>query len=182
MLGLFVPRLARWLSERLYAPGRNLLGLAAFSVVALALLALFLPYLGVLPMAVFVALTTTSFFTSQHPERGHRVAPAGHGAQFQGVGLQRRLRGHRRASLRSSPRPGLVNPPGLVRGQVQAGAFRTAFAWLPGYLVLGLVLAALLCLPRLRRRERVVDGGDRGDQREAGTPSFSGRGRSGRTR
>ena len=39
-----------------------------------------------------------------------------------------------------------------------AAAFRTAFAWLPGYLVLGLVLAALLCLPRLRRRERVVDG------------------------
>ena len=48
--------------------------------------------------------------------------------------------------------------PDWSAAMVQAGAFRTAFAWLPGYLVLGLVLAALLCLPRLRRRERVVDG------------------------
>ena len=63
------------------------------------------------------------------------------------------------AALIAQTRAGLTGThPDWSAAMVQAGAFRTAFALLPGYLVLGLVLAALLCLPRLRRRERVVDG------------------------
>lgn len=161
VLGLFVPRLARWLSER-FSPGRNLLGLAAFSVVALALLALFLPYLGVLPMmAVFVALTTTSFFTSHYLNavtESHQRATV---LSFKGLAFNAAYGaiGVGFAAFIAQARAGLSGThPDWSADLVQAGAFRAAFAWLPGYLVLGLLLAALLCLPRLRRRERVVDG------------------------
>ncbi|MBP8037583.1 MAG: MFS transporter, partial [Desulfobulbus sp.] len=58
------------------------------------------------------------------------------------------------AALIGQARAGLTAAhPDWSASLVQAGAFRTAFAWLPGYLVLGLLLVALVCLPRLRRRD-----------------------------
>ena len=159
VLGLFVPRLARWLTER-FSPGWNLLLLAGFSVTALGLIALFMPYLGVLPMmAVFVAMTTASFFTSHYLNAvtaSHQRATV---LSFKGLAFNAAYAviGVAFAAVISQTRTGLTTAnPSWSDSLVEAGAFKTAFAWLPGYLVLGLVVAALACLPRLRRQGRAA--------------------------
>lgn len=156
VVGLFVPRLARWLSER-YSPGRNLLLLAGFSLTALGLIALFVPYLGVVPMmAVFIALTTASFFTSHYLNAVTASDQRATVLSFKGLAFNAAYGtiGVGFAALIGQARAGLTAAhPDWSASLVQAGAFRTAFAWLPGYLVLGLLLVALVCLPRLRRRD-----------------------------
>ncbi len=154
VLGLFVPRLARGMVER-FSPARNLLLLGGGSLVVLGGLTVFVPYLGVLPMvAVFVALTLTSFFTSHYLNEiaeSHQRATVlsfkglAFNAAYGGIGLvfaglMQRLR----------DTTALLHPE-WPAARIEDQAFRLTMGYFPWYLVIGLLLVSLLCLSRLRR-------------------------------
>jgi len=154
VVGLLVPRLARWLGER-WTLGRNatLLGLAM--VAMLLWLALFSPFWGVLPMiGVFVGMMLTSFFTSHSlnaltPSHQRATVLSFKGLAFNAAygfigmvfagmihhfrGAQQVLHGDWAATL------------------VEDAAFRQALGCLPWYLLIGLAIVSALCLPRLWR-------------------------------
>ena len=152
VIGLFVPGMARIMAER-FSPGRNALLLGVASLSSLALLTLFVPYFGLMPMvAVFVCLMLTSFFTSHYLNRITVSEQRATVLSFKGLafnaaygaiglvfaGLVNHSHGHFAALHPEWPQ-------GLVEDQ----AFKAAMGYLPWYLLLGLILVCLVCLPRL---------------------------------
>jgi MFS family permease len=157
VLGLFVPRIARMMAERL-SPGKNVLVLSGSLLVVLFVLALFIPYLGVLPMmAVFVGMMLTSFFTSLYLNEiteSHQRATV---LSFKGLAFNAAYGfiGLAFAALIQHFRKGQAAlHPGWSVGVVENQAFKEAVACFPWYLGIGLVLVSLLCLPRLYRQAR----------------------------
>ena len=157
VVGLFVPRMARLMVER-YSPPRNMLILAGGSILILALLALFLPYAGLLPMmAVFVGLMLTGFFTSHYlnaitDSRQRATVLSFKGLAFNAaygfIGLVfAALVRHKRIELAAMHAD-------WSGGAVTDAAFRQAVAYFPWYLAVGLLVAAAICLPGMRRPQR----------------------------
>ena len=157
VVGLFVPRVARLMVER-YSPQRNMLILAGGSILILALLALFLPYAGLLPMmAVFVGLMLTGFFTSHYlnaitDSRQRATVLSFKGLAFNAaygfIGLVfAALVRHKRFELAAMHAD-------WSGGAVTDAAFRQAVAYFPWYLAVGLLVAAAICLPGMRRPQR----------------------------
>ena len=154
VLGLFVPRLARIMAERL-PPGGNVLAVGFLSLTSLLLLPLFIPYFGVLPvMLVFIGLTMTSYFTSHYLNTLTDSSQRATVLSFKGLvfnvaygciglayaGVIQLLR-HDQTGLHP------LWSPYLIADQ----AFKSAMGFFPLYLIAGLALVALCCLPRLRR-------------------------------
>ena len=157
VVGLFVPRVARLMVER-YSPQRNMLILAGGSILILALLALFLPYAGLLPMmAVFVGLMLTGFFTSHYlnaitDSRQRATVLSFKGLAFNAaygfIGLVfAALVRHKRIELAAMHAD-------WSGSAVTDAAFRQAVAYFPWYLAVGLLVAAAICLPGMRRPQR----------------------------
>lgn len=154
VLGLFVPRIARIMTER-FSPGRNALVLSVFLLVVLMLLTLFIPYLGLLPMmAVFIGMMLTSFFTSHYLNtitESHQRATvlSFKGLAFNaaygciGLGFSVLIQHFRTGQTALHPEWSAL----LVEDQ----AFQAAIRCFPWYLGVGLLLVSLLCLPRLYR-------------------------------
>ncbi len=66
LLGLLTPKIAEIMAEK-NSPAINMCWVSAISFIALLGLTFFIPYLGLLPMAlVFVSMTFVSFFTSHY--------------------------------------------------------------------------------------------------------------------
>lgn len=160
VVGLLVPRLARWMSER-WTLGRNaaLLGLAM--VALLFWLARFHPFWGLLPMiGVFVGLMLTSFFTSHSLNAltpSHQRATV---LSFKGLAFNAAYGfiGMVFAGLVHHFREGQqILAADWIAPLVEDEAFRQALGCLPWYLLLGLALVSALCLPRLWRNR---DGGE----------------------
>lgn len=152
VLGLFVPRIARLMTER-YSPGRNALILAVSMVAALLLLTLFIPYWGLVPMmAVFIGLMLTSYFTSHYLNQitaSHQRATV---LSFKGLAFNAAYGfiGLVFAGLIQHFRAGQAAlHPQWSALLIENQAFRASLACFPWYLALGLVLVSLLCLPRL---------------------------------
>lgn len=154
VVGLFVPRLARWMSER-FSLGTNAAILGAAMIMMLFALTLFAPYWGLLPMVgVFVGLMLTSFFTSHSlnaltPSHQRATVLSFKGLAFNAaygfIGLVfAGFMHHFRAGQQ-----GLH--PDWSAAMVEDQAFRFAMGSLPWYLVIGLGLVSALCLPRLWR-------------------------------
>jgi MFS family permease len=154
VLGLFVPRLARRMTER-FSPGGNAALLAAAMLATLFALGLFVPYLGALPMmAVFIGLMLTSFFTSHYLNEitaSHQRATV---LSFKGLAFNAAYGfiGLAFAALihRSRLSQGLLHPDGSA-AFIEDQAFRVSMGYFPWYLGLGLALVALVCLPRILR-------------------------------
>jgi len=158
VFGLFVPRLARIMTERL-PPWGNGLTLGLLSLAALLLLPLFIPYFGAIPiMLVFVALTMTSYFTSHYlnacadsQQRAtvlsfkglvFNIAYSGIGLAYAGV-----------IQLLKQTQAGVH--PGWSPEHTADQAFMAAMGYFPWYMIAGLALVSLCCLPRLiRERSR----------------------------
>jgi MFS family permease len=69
LLGLFIPKIAEKMVRR-YTPVQNILWLAGMTFAALIGMAVFIPYLGLIPLAfVSSGLLFTSFFTSHYLNR-----------------------------------------------------------------------------------------------------------------
>ncbi len=155
VLGLFVPKIARILTER-FSPGKNALVLSGFLLVVLFLLTLFIPYLGLLPMmAVFIGMMLTSFFTSHYLNKiteSHQRATV---LSFKGLAFNAAYGfiGLIFAVLIQHFRTGQAAlRPDWSALLVEDQAFKEAIFCFPWYLGVGLFLVALLCLPRLYRQ------------------------------
>ena len=154
VLGLFVPRLARRMTER-FSPGGNALLLAVAMLAALFALGWFVPYLGVLPMmAVFVGMMLTSFFTSHYlneitasDQRATVLSFKGlaFNAAYGFIGLAFAALMHHSRLAQTA-----LHPDGSA-AFVEDQAFCVSIGYFPWYLGLGLALVALACLPRLLR-------------------------------
>nr|WP_320011607.1 MFS transporter [uncultured Desulfobulbus sp.] len=154
VIGLFVPQLARWMSER-FSPGENAVILAVAMIGSLFVLDLFLPYLGILPMVfIFVGLMLTSFFTSHYLNELATSRQRATVLSFKGMAFNAAygfigvvfaaLVQHFRAEEAS------VHA-GEVEGVLEDVAFQASMGCLPWYLIIGLVIVSCLCLPRLHR-------------------------------
>ncbi|WP_448874123.1 MFS transporter [Desulfobulbus propionicus] len=162
VVGLFVPRLARRMSER-FSPGANALILGFAMVSVLFLLRLFVPCWGILPMiAVFIGLMMTSFFTSHYlnaltPSHQRATVLSFKGLAFNaaygfiGVVFAALVRHFRAGEMSRHP----DWPAGLIEDQ----AFEMSMGCLPWYLLLGLALVSVFCLPRLWRSRGKKPGG-----------------------
>ena len=155
VLGLFVPRIARIMTER-FSPGKNALVLSGFLLVVLFLLTLFIPYLGLLPMmAVFIGMMVTSFFASHYLNtitESHQRATV---LSFKGLAFNAAYGfiGLIFAGLIQHFRTGQAKAhPEWSTLLVEDQAFKEAIFCFPWYLGVGLLLVALLCLPRLYRQ------------------------------
>lgn len=159
VLGLFVPRIARIMTER-FSPGKNVVILSGAVLVVLWLLTLFIPYLGLLPMmAVFIGMMFVSFFTSRYLNEitaSHQRATvlsfkglafnAAYG--FIGLAFAALIQHLRKGQMASHPEWSAI----LVENET----FKEAFAYFPWYLGICLLMVSLLCLPRLyQQRSRV---------------------------
>lgn len=155
VLGLFVPKIARIMTEK-WSPGKNAVVLGGSMLVVLFLLTLFVPYLGLLPMvAVFIGLMLTSYFTSHYLNQiteSHQRATvlsfkglafnAAYG--FIGVVFAVLIQHFRSGQAALHPQWSVL----LVENQ----AFKTAIYCFPWYLGFGLLLVSLVCLPRVYRQ------------------------------
>ena len=155
VLGLFVPRIARIMTER-FSPGKNVLVLSGFLLVVLFLLTLFVPYLGLLPMiAVFIGMMVTSYFTSHYLNaitESHQRATV---LSFKGLAFNAAYGfiGIVFAGLIQHFRSGqAAMHPAWSVALVEDHAFKAAIACFPWYLGMGLLLVTLLCVPRLYRQ------------------------------
>jgi len=155
VIGLFVPRVARLMTER-FSPGRNALLLSGSMLLVLFWLTLFVPYLGLLPMvAVFIGLMLTSFFTSHYLNAITESSQRATVLSFKGLAFNAAYGfiGLAFAGLIQHFRQGqaALHPdwPALL---LEDQAFRATLGCFPWYLALGLALVSLLCLPRLYRR------------------------------
>lgn len=152
VVGLFVPRLARWMSER-FSPGANA-GILAISMVGvLFLLGLFQPYVGILPMvAVFIGLMLTSFFTSHYlnaltPSHQRATVLSFKGLAFNAaygfIGVVFAL------SVQHFREGGKALHGNWTSGMLEDQAFKTTVGCFPWYLIVGLCIVGVLCIPRL---------------------------------
>lgn len=157
VIGLFVPRLARMMVER-FSPLRNMLVLAGSSIMVLAILTLFLPYFGLVPMmAVFIGLMLTSFFTSHYLNAITDSSQRATVLSFKGLAFNAAygfigfifavLVRHTHARLAAVhadwPDSAVAN-----------AAFQSAIGYFPWYLAVGLLVVAGLCFPGMLRQQR----------------------------
>ncbi|NLZ17415.1 MAG: MFS transporter [Desulfobulbaceae bacterium] len=154
LIGLLVPRLARFMSEKLSA-GINVLILSLTMIVALVFLGKFIPYFGVLPMvAAFIGMMMTSFFTSHYlnsitSSEQRATVLSFKGMAFNiaygciGMGFAALIR-HERQLLS-------LQHPLASESFLENTAFKLATGWFPWYLAIMLLVVTAFTLPRLRR-------------------------------
>lgn len=155
LLGLVVPRLARFMTER-YTAGTNTIIVSLFMLFTLVLLGQFIPYIGVIPMVmVFVGMMMTGFFTSHYLNAITSSEQRATVLSFKGLAFNAAygLIGIGFAALMHHER--LVQAmhfPGAKDGQVENAAFQQAMTWFPWYLVICLLAVSAFCIPLLRRK------------------------------
>ncbi len=151
LIGLVVPKIAEKMAQH-YTPARNVFIISSISVIGFTGLYFFIPYFGVLPMAlIFVAIMFTSFFTSHYLNRitsSHQRATV---LSFKGLAfnlaygsigilfasLMQRLRTHAETA-------------GVSAKMIDDLAFKQAVGWFPWYTLIIIVFTALLCRYILR--------------------------------
>ncbi|MBT8346890.1 MAG: MFS transporter [Desulfofustis sp.] len=145
ILGLVVPKLAEFMVDR-FSPAQNCGWLALLTIVTLLGLTGFIPYLGIIPMAmVMVGLMLTAFFTSHYL---NEITPSEQRAtvlSFKGLAfnLAYGIIGLLFAWLIIYLRADLSGAHPDWSGQLlENQAFKDSFLWMPGYfLVLGAAIA-----------------------------------------
>lgn len=146
MLGLVVPKLAEYMADR-FSPAQNCGWLALLSLLTLLGLTGFIPYLGVIPIAmVMIGLMLTAFFTSHYL---NQITPSEQRAtvlSFKGLAfnLAYGVIGILFAQLIIYLRSDLTAAhPDWTSQLIENQVFKDSFLWMPGYF---LVLTALVAL------------------------------------
>ncbi|THB79052.1 MAG: MFS transporter [Desulfobulbaceae bacterium] len=144
LLGLAIPKLAEFMVNR-YTPVQNCLWLALITMCALAGLTGFVPYFGIIPIAlVMVGLMLTAFFTSHYLNAITSSAQRATVLSFKGLAfnLAYGLVGVLFAILMQYQRNAVVqNQPNLTEQLIENEAFRSTIFWSPWY---GAILTILL--------------------------------------
>lgn len=146
VLGLLVPKVAEYMVEK-FTPVQNSGWLALITLMALWGLTGFIPYLGVIPMAlVIIGLMLTSFFTSHYLNKITSSEQRATVLSFKGLafnlayGIIGVLFALLMLRLRASTQ---TLHPEWSKGLIENEAFRLSISWFPWY---GLVLIGVLAL------------------------------------
>jgi hypothetical protein len=156
LLGLVTPKIAEAMAKK-NSPATNVAWISAIMLIGLTGLTGFLPYWGLLPMAlIFIGLMLVSFFTSHYLNRiteSHQRATV---LSFKGLAfnLASGTVGFLFALLIKKLRDrGKTEHPDWSSSGIENLAFQEAIGWFPWYAAVGLVLTLLFCLYRLRGSE-----------------------------
>ena len=146
LLGLIVPKLAEYMADR-FSPAQNCGWLALLTILTLLGLTTFVPYLGIIPMAmVMVGLMLTAFFTSHYL---NEITPSEQRAtvlSFKGLAfnlaygiigiLFAQLIIHLRTDLTAAH-------PDWTSQLIENQAFKDSFLWMPGYFLVLIAVVAV---------------------------------------
>ncbi|PIE60159.1 MAG: MFS transporter [Desulfobulbus propionicus] len=152
VLGLFVPGIARVMANR-FSAGINAAVLIIFSLIALFLLTLFIPFWGILPvMMLFICLTMTSFFTSHYLNELTSSEKRATVLSFKGMAynVAYGMTGVLYAGLITHLKAKYAQLyPQWTGDMLGDAAFQASISWFPWYMTGALVLVFLVCLPRM---------------------------------
>ena len=159
LLGLVVPKLAEFMVDR-FSPAQNCGWLALLTLATLLGLTGFIPYLGVIPIAmVMIGLMLTAFFTSHYLNEITSSEQRATVLSFKGLAfnLAYGIIGLLFAWLIVYLRADLSGAhPDWSSQMIENQAFKDSFLWMPGYfLVLGAVIA--LYSARILNRKEASD-------------------------
>ncbi len=159
LLGLIVPKLAEFMTTR-FSPAQNCGWLALLTILTLLGLTGFIPYLGIIPIAmVMIGLMLTAFFTSHYLNEITSSAQRATVLSFKGLAfnlaygiigiLFAQLIVYLRADL-SAAHPDWTSQ--LIENQ----AFKDSFLWMPGYFLV-LTAAVALYSAHILKKESAKD-------------------------
>jgi MFS family permease len=153
MLGLLVPKIAEKMVAS-FSPATNMLFLSVLCLSGFIGITFFIPYLGIIPMAViFVAIMMTSFFTSSYL---NQITSSHHRAtvlSFKGMAfnLAYGAIGIGFAQLMQTLRHSIqTTSPDITETLLDNLAFKEAVSWFPWYSITGIIVIAVLCKYLLR--------------------------------
>jgi MFS family permease len=153
MLGLVVPRLARAMVEH-YGPIFNVCCVTGLAMISLLGLTLFIPILGIVPMALmFVTMMLTSFFTSHYLNQIAEPHQRATILSYKGLAFNAGygIIGILYAGLITKLRNNIETvSPDLATTLIENDAFKLSISYFPGYLVLMLFLVTTICLLHFR--------------------------------
>ena len=156
LLGLVVPKLAEFMVDR-FSPAQNCGWLALLTLATLLGLTGFIPYLGIIPIAmVMIGLMLTAFFTSHYLNEITSSEQRATVLSFKGLAFNLAygiigllfawLIVHLRADLS-------VAHPDWSSELIENQAFKDSFLWMPGYFLLLGALIALYSARILNKKE-----------------------------
>lgn len=162
VVGLFVPQLARWMTEHC-SPAQNAAYLAVTMVAALFGMALFMPnVVGIIPIIViFGGMTMMSLFTSHYLNEMTTSDQRATVLSFKGMALNTAygIIGVVFAGMVQHFRAGeLAGHPGWTALQLENQAFKMTVHCFPWYLMAALAVVTLICLPGLLWSSRQTQG------------------------
>ena len=157
LLGLVVPKLAEFMVAR-YSPAQNCGWLGLLTILTLLGLTFFIPYLGIIPIAmVMVGLMLTAFFTSHYLNEITSSEQRATVLSFKGLAFNLAygiigilfawLIIHLRTDLSAAH-------PDWTRQLIDNQAFKDSFLWMPGYF-LALITAIGLYSARILKKKEV---------------------------
>lgn len=149
LIGLIVPRIARAMVEH-FKPLVNVLWLIGLALVSIIGLTLFVPLLGILPMAlVFVSMMLTSFFTSHYLNKIAEPQQRATVLSYKGLAFNAAygMIGIFYAGLITNLR-NTVNGASshLSASMAEDEAFRQSITYFPWYLSFILLLVTVICI------------------------------------
>ena len=153
MLGLIVPRIARAMVEH-FSPIINLCSLIVLSFLSLWGLTLFLPFFGILPVAlIFVTMMLTSFFASHYLNKIAEPHQRATILSYKGLAFNGAygIIGILYAGLMIQLRDGVkLSSPVLNAPLIENESFRLSISYFPWYLACILLLISAICLLHYR--------------------------------
>ncbi len=153
MFGLVVPRIARAMVEH-FSPLVNVCWVMALAMISLLGLTLFMPVLGILPMAlVFVTMMLTSFFTSHYLNKVTEAHQRATVLSYKGLAFNAAygIIGIFYAGIIVNIRDDIRNiSPHLDAIHVENDAFRLSISYFPWYLVAMLLVVSVISLLHFR--------------------------------
>ena len=157
LLGLLIPKIAEHMVNKL-SPRQNCLWLGLITFLALWGLTGFVPYLGIIPIAlVTVGLQVTAFFTSHYLNQITSSNQRATVLSFKGMAfnLAYGLIGIVFALLMQVQRSAVhKSQPDLIPALVEDAAFQATIDWFPWYASLLILLIALYSLHLLKDSDR----------------------------
>jgi MFS family permease len=155
LLGLVVPKLAEFMVAR-FSPAQNCGWLGLLTILTLLGLTFFIPYLGIIPIAmVMIGLMLTAFFTSHYLNEITSSEQRATVLSFKGLAfnLAYGIIGVLFAWLIIHLRTDLTAAhPDWTRQLIDNQAFKDSFLWMPGYF-LALITAIGLYSARLLKKK-----------------------------
>ncbi|MGB3212932.1 MAG: MFS transporter [Desulforhopalus sp.] len=158
LLGLLTPKIAEYMAEK-NSPAINMCWVSGISLLGLFGLTGFVPYWGLLPMAlIFIAMMFVSFFTSHYLNRitaSHQRATV---LSFKGLAfnLAYGLIGFFFALLITYQRDTVrADHPDWSQTAIEDLAFNAAIGWFPWYTIICLALTIAYCFFRLKGSDEV---------------------------